>query len=205
MRLALASIACVPWMQGCSDAPTIELLRSPLSAYCTATVVGKGAKDVETDYLPHVVACENGNADTEALKAQAVAARTFLYYKKGTVQDGTSDQVYTCSTQPSQKHYEAVTATSGQVLVYSGVVICSFFVAGAKPSTAGCVAAAGDPDPTSTSPPPATRIRRAPRSTSPTTRARAAARSRRARWAGSTPRTSTTAAACPRTARTACR
>jgi MYXO-CTERM domain-containing protein len=153
MRPALASIVCVLSMQGCSDAPTVGMLRSPLAAYCTINVTGKGTKDVETDYLPHVVACENGNADTEALKAQAVAARTFAYYKiatAGAVKDGTGDQVYTCATQPSQKHYDAATATSGQVLVYSGVVICSFFVAGAKPAAASCVAAPGDPDPTGT-------------------------------------------------------
>jgi hypothetical protein len=139
-------------LAACDDY-AIGTLQRPLNAYCTVNVVGVGTKDVETDYLPHVVTCENGGADTEALKAQAIAARSFMYYKialSGSVKDGTSDQVYTCASQPSQKHYEAVAATAGQVLVYSNVVICSFFVAGAKPSTSDCVAAAGDPDPTST-------------------------------------------------------
>ncbi len=146
LPLALLLAACAP-----DDG--LRMLRLPVTAICSVTVEGKGAKDVETDYLPHVVTCENGAADGEALKAQAVAARTYMYYKvatSGSVKDGTSDQVYTCASQPSQKHYDAVKATSGQVLVWSNVVICSFFVAGAKPTAASCVAASGDPDPTNT-------------------------------------------------------
>lgn len=144
-----AVIACGP------EPEEIGYLRRPLTAFCSVDVIGKGTKDVETDYLPHVITCENGAADTEALKAQAVAARTYLYYKlqsSGTnsICDGQSCQVYTCSAQPQQKHYEAVKATSGQVLVYSSVVICAFYVAGAKPSTASCVPLSSDSDPTNT-------------------------------------------------------
>ena len=127
--------------------------RFPITAYCQANVLGTGWVDTETDYIPHVVACENGAAPYEALKAQAVAARTFLYYKMdgpGEIGDGTNDQVYTCANQPQQIHYDAAAATAGQVLRYSGVTICSFYVAGAIPSTGDCVAAPGDSDPTST-------------------------------------------------------
>jgi len=142
-------VACGP------EPEDIGYLRRPVTAFCSVDVTGKGTKDVETDYLPHVITCENGAADTEALKAQAVAARTYLYYKlqsSGTnsICDGQSCQVYTCSAQPQQKHYDAVKATSGQVLVYSGVVICAFYVAGAKPSTASCVPLSSDSDPTNT-------------------------------------------------------
>jgi len=145
----------VPALAACGDFDDgeINMLREPLTAQCKITVVGKGTKDLEGDYLPHVITCENGGAALEALKVQAIAARTFAYYKiasAGSVKDGTSDQVYTCSAQPQQKHYDAVKATSGQVLMWSNVVICSFFVAGAKPSTTNCVAKAGDPDPTGT-------------------------------------------------------
>jgi hypothetical protein len=135
------------------DDDDIQMLRLPLKAQCSITVVGKGTKDLEKDYLPHVITCENGGASFEALKVQAVSARTFAYYKiatAGSVKDGTSDQVYSCASKPQQKHYDAVNATAGQVLVWSNVVICSFFVAGAKPSTQSCVALASDPDPTST-------------------------------------------------------
>jgi MYXO-CTERM domain-containing protein len=141
-------------LAGCGDEGDVSWLRQPLSAFCTVDVTGKGTRQVETDYLPHVVACENGAADTEALKAQAVAARSYLYYKikqeGGSICDGTGCQVYTCSNKPQQKHFDAVRATSGQVLVYSGVVICGFYVAGAKPSTPTCEPLPTDPDPTKT-------------------------------------------------------
>jgi hypothetical protein len=155
MRHRVAGLVLLSGLVACGETDDgIARLVRPLQALCTVNVSGSGLKQVETDYLPHVVTCENGAADTEALKAQAVAARTFMYYKikteGGTIGDGQSDQVYTCSSQPQQKHYDAVNATAGQVLIYQGVVICSFYVAGAKPSTANCVAASGDSDPTST-------------------------------------------------------
>src|SRR6185295_12014089 len=57
--------------------------------------------DVEADYLPHVVMCENPDAPAESLKAQAIAARTFLAYttrrqRSPSIGDGQSDQVYSC-------------------------------------------------------------------------------------------------------------
>jgi MYXO-CTERM domain-containing protein len=149
LATAAALAACGPGL----DDDAFGSLALPLNAHCSINVVGKGTKDLESDYLPHVVNCENGGASAEALKVQAVSARTFAYYKiatAGSVKDGTSDQVYSCSSQPSQKHIDAVKATAGQVLVWSNAVICAFFVAGAKPSTTSCVAKASDPDPTST-------------------------------------------------------
>ncbi len=158
MRRLWPGLLALLLLAGCRDGFDVSRLSWPLSAQCTVEVQGKGTKDVETDYLPHVITCENGAADLEALKAQAVAARTYMYYKiatSGSVKDGTGDQVYTCGTQPAQKHLDAVKATSGQVLVYtpsgkSPLVICAFFVAGGKPSASSCVWASGDPDPTST-------------------------------------------------------
>jgi hypothetical protein len=142
--------ACGP----ADDGDDIAWRRHSLTAFCQVNVTGKGLKQVETDYLPHVIACENGGADMEALKAQAVAARSFMRYKikqnGGSICDSQSCQVYSCSNQPKQKHYDAVSATAGQVLVHSGVVICAFYVAGAKPSTNSCKALSSDPDPTNT-------------------------------------------------------
>ncbi len=143
----LLAVAC-----GMDQGPDLETRRQRIMAYCTVNLEGQSIP-TESDYLPHVVACENGSAPFEALKAQAVAARTFAYYKmdsSGILHDGTGDQVYTCSRQPQQVHYDAVNATAGQVLRYDSVTICSFFVAGAIPSTNDCVAAASDSDPTNT-------------------------------------------------------
>ncbi|HVO30450.1 MAG TPA: SpoIID/LytB domain-containing protein [bacterium] len=134
--------------------PTGTSTPAPIAAYCQITVTGKGVKAMEDDYLPHVVHCENGGAGPEALKEQAVAARSYAYYKietSGAVSDGQGDQVYTCSSGPTQAEIDAVNATRGQILVYHGDVIAAFFVAGAKPSNhTSCVATASDPDSTNT-------------------------------------------------------
>ena len=71
--------------------PLLGARESALTAYCEALVTGVGVVSVEDDYLPRVVSCENGGAPLEALKAQAVAARSYLYYKldrRGEIADG---------------------------------------------------------------------------------------------------------------------
>ncbi|MSP59966.1 MAG: hypothetical protein EXR72_06425 [Myxococcales bacterium] len=75
----------------CAPAEEYGVLEQPLAAYCTANVKGVGKVDTEKVYLPRVVHCENGGAPYEALKAQAIAARTYLYYKMetaGSIADG---------------------------------------------------------------------------------------------------------------------
>jgi MYXO-CTERM domain-containing protein len=133
------------WLAACGpEGATPEHVRKSaekLDAYCTAPVTGSGTLDVETDYLPHVVHCENGGAPYESLKAQAVAARSFLYYKMetaGSIGDGQGDQVYSCGSGPSQQQIDAVKETSGQFLSYQGVVICAFYVAGSKQTPPAC-------------------------------------------------------------------
>ncbi|MDX9720021.1 MAG: SpoIID/LytB domain-containing protein [Myxococcota bacterium] len=167
--LALISVAVL--LFACAEEPQDDRYsrRSlALQAYCTATVEmtpGDSSSriqvDVETDYIPRVIMCENGGADFEALKAQAVAARTYLYYTlnaNGHVKNGTVNQVYASSSSghcplsrsPSQAHFDAAAQTAGQVLMWDDVVICGFFVAGAIPSASSCIASSSDSDPTST-------------------------------------------------------
>jgi hypothetical protein len=130
-----------------------------LDAFCTARVVypSQGREVLaaaEDDYLPRVVACENGAADFQALKAQAVAARSYLYYRMqrtNSIEDGQQDQVYTCGRPPAARHYQAVAETAGEVLLNAqGNVIAAFYVAGAITTNPGCVPTAGDRDPTNT-------------------------------------------------------
>lgn len=147
--LLLATLA-----SGC-DAPAQlgwpGALGSGLESTCTIDVEGTGEVDFEADYLPHVVNCENGAADGEALKAQAVAARSYALYRlatgDGTIGDGEQDQVYSCGRTPGPQHVAAVQATRGQVLAYDDAVIAAFYVAGAIPSSAMCVATEADMDP----------------------------------------------------------
>ncbi len=132
----------------------------------TINVTGTGHVDTELDYVPNVVKCENGLASFEALKAQAVAARTFAYYKmnlQGFINDGTSDQVYSCAGSATAIHLQAAAATEGEVLyirdnvgAQSDVLIAAFYVAGAiptgpfNPAHPSAVPNPGDSDPTST-------------------------------------------------------
>ena len=132
-----------------ADGNHYDTTYGPLEAWCDAKVKGVGNVPVEGEYLAGVVRCENGGAPLEALKAQAVAARSYLYYKmntSGSIADGTSDQVYSCGKPPKDIHYQAVEETAGVVLRYKNTQVAAFYVAGSVPSTASCVAKAGDND-----------------------------------------------------------
>ncbi len=137
------------------------------SARPTINVTGSGNVATETDYVPNVCHCENGAASFEALKAQAVAARTFAYYKmnlQGFINDGTSDQVYSCAGSAGALQIAAAAATEGEILYVfdnigpttGDVLIASFYVAGAIPTgpfnavNPGIIHEAGDSDPTNT-------------------------------------------------------
>jgi hypothetical protein len=98
--------------------------------------------DVESDYLPKVVMCENPDAPYEALKAQAIASRSFLFFRTQgsstpSIRNGQADQVYTC---PANRNGALVTAavrqavadTRGMYMTYNGRIITSNFVSGAN-------------------------------------------------------------------------
>jgi hypothetical protein len=127
---------CTPVASGGQGNSSTDLSRVPQSV-----VVNGRTYDVESEYIPRVVMCENGFAPSEALKAQAIASRTYLTYRtRGestpTITDGQSDQVFTCSsnkngTYVSPEVMAAVQATNGQVVTHADTVIAGFYVAGA--------------------------------------------------------------------------
>jgi stage II sporulation protein D len=90
--------------------------------------------DIE-DYLKGVIASEvPQNWEFEALKAQAVAARTYALYQKRSagnrfyhVLATVSSQVYNGSSGERSNAVRAVLETRGIVLVYQGKVIPAFF------------------------------------------------------------------------------
>jgi peptidoglycan hydrolase-like amidase len=102
------------------------------------------ALDMESEYLPVVVASENLDAPFESLKAQAIAARTFAFYKKtyeprGTnydILDSELDQVYDperweiLTPEKQEQIRQAVRETNGIILKYANVIICSCYVSG---------------------------------------------------------------------------
>jgi hypothetical protein len=151
--------------QESSEGADLDTRVFPLEAPCMIMVDGVGMVDIEEDYIPGVVACENGNAPYEALKAQAVQARGFIYYKlfvagATSVSNSQSDQVYSCTSRlpngPAEIHKQAARETKGQFLTWKGKVIAPFYVAGAKPPSpdvndpVGSCIGTGGSDPTNT-------------------------------------------------------
>jgi hypothetical protein len=140
---ALAAAACA--QPGELEVGEVELA---VEAYCDAEVAGSGTLDVENVYLPQVIACENGGASLEALKSQAVSARSYLYYKlsrQGSIGDGQGDQVYSCGNPAGDVHRQAAAETSGEILMYQGSIIAAFYVAGAHQSGPDCRGGTDDP------------------------------------------------------------
>jgi len=86
-------------------------------------------------YLYSVLGAEmSADWPLEALKAQAVAARTYALYKRSTtansvfdVGDTTTWQVYKGLESEASSTQEAVQATAGQVMTYDGKVILAVF------------------------------------------------------------------------------
>lgn len=139
--LSITALAIVAGCSAPSEDEELDRSQSPLTAVCDANVRGVGLVPTEDQYLANVVHCENGGAPFEALKAQAIAARTYLYYKmetSGSIADGTGDQVYSCGAGPTAEQIKAVKDTAGQVLRYKGVTVCAFYVAGGAASPPAC-------------------------------------------------------------------
>jgi hypothetical protein len=140
LLLAIASLSAI----ACSATPDEQASETERFGKEGAALVDSiytvdGWMSLEDDYLPRVCTQENGAADIEALKAQAVAARTYLLRamrddaKLGTtskpVINGQSFQAYAGSA--SQRCIEATQATRGVVGRYGGELIIANYVAGA--------------------------------------------------------------------------
>lgn len=151
-RVAAALLGLAALGGGCGQGDEVTLphgiaergdaIKAPLAkAYCEVNVKGKGVKKTEDDYLPHVLACENPDADAESLKAQAIAARSALYWSVasyGSICDGQACQVYGCGKQPEARHIQAVKDTAGMYLSYGGLLTYGFYVNGSSKLDAGC-------------------------------------------------------------------
>lgn len=126
----------------------VQKVPAPLAAaHCDVNVEGQGVIDMEADYLPHVITCENGGANLEALKAQAIAARSVAYYAvetEGSICDSQGCQVYSCGNEPTDLAYQAVMETSGLYLMYDSTLTYGFYVAGdSNTAPPACVGVSG--------------------------------------------------------------
>lgn len=130
-----------------SPPPTSQVPAPLPSAHCEVNVTGTGVIDLEEVYLPGVVTCENGGANIEALKAQAIAARSVAYYNmetEGEICDSQGCQVFSCGNDPLPAAIEAVQATSGMYLMYNSTLTYGFYVAGDNNTSGpGCVGQSG--------------------------------------------------------------
>jgi|GEM_PF-1366846 len=140
---SLAGVACSAEVgTGETVGQRQEALGAPSQAFCTIPVSGRGKKAMETDYIPHVITCENGGADFEALKAQAIAARSVAYYAmltQGSICDSQGCQVYSCGATPSERAQRAARETAGMYLSHAGTLTYAFYVAGDSGASApGC-------------------------------------------------------------------
>lgn len=127
--------------------PTMQVPAPLATAYCDVNVIGTGVIDLEEVYLPGVVTCENGGADLEALKAQAISARSVAYYNmatEGEICDSQGCQVFSCNNDPSALAIQAVQETSGMYLMYNSTLTYGFYVAGDNNTSGpGCVGSSG--------------------------------------------------------------
>lgn len=140
--------------------PQDEIIQEKEEKINTIKVLNPNTTEIFTmdleEYIIGVVAAEMpATFDLEALKAQAVAARTFAIYKQNhTKQDydviiGTSDQAFNNLEEMQNKwkeNYEtnfnkiqnAVINTKGEILTYEGQVIESFYFAMSNGYTERC-------------------------------------------------------------------
>lgn len=102
------------------------------------------------EYLYGVLTVEMGpDWPLEALKAQAVASRTYALKfinpsRDYDVTDGAEMQVYNGTTKINPRIIEAVTATRGEVLKYKGRLVTAFFHACCGGHTSSAASAWGD-------------------------------------------------------------
>ncbi len=125
-----------PSVLGSPEQPPLEVVAPLPGAHCETHLVDTGVDKwipTETDYLPHVIQCENGGANLEALKAQAIAARSVLYYAmetSGHICDSQGCQVYSCNANPNALQLQAVEETAGIYMMYNDTLTYGFYVAG---------------------------------------------------------------------------
>lgn len=97
---------------------------------------GQGIREIQLErYLAGVLVKEIGDHwPLEALKAQAVASRTYALYRKEhprderfDLTDDVLDQVFEETSHPSQPIVRAVRETTGEVLKFEGQILSAFF------------------------------------------------------------------------------
>jgi hypothetical protein len=141
--LALAAFGCAATGGGGDDTDEGDGVKG--AGLTDSVYTEDGWMSLDDEYVPRVCTQENGAADYEALKVQAVAARTYLLRamrddsKLGTtakpVGNGEFFQAY--ASTASQACIDATNETRGLVGKYQGQFIIANYVAGSKVNADG--------------------------------------------------------------------
>jgi hypothetical protein len=125
LSLSLVFAAACGGSDSGMDLSTVEQsVRPPDEASCTIKVQNLDPVSLEDVYLPTVLACESAaSAGPEALRALAVAARSYAYYRilmYGWICDSQGCQVYTCGRYNWNRTGSSVLQTSLGSIIEQG-------------------------------------------------------------------------------------
>lgn len=147
LGFALGLAACASDTEKATDGDEIHTEDNDASKVGAGQVrTSAGILDIETQYLPRVVEGEIAGVTSspEALKAQAVAARTYLLRQmKDRPGLGTTTSVpcgpsfQACASTASAASKAAVAATKGETVTFQGALITGNYDAGAHADTDG--------------------------------------------------------------------
>lgn len=118
-----------------------EVKTKDISGFCTIKT-DLGDKEIQA-YLTNVVSCEAAySAGIEAMKAQAIAARSFALYtnhhQKRPLRSSQQDQHYGCGRPIRDLARQAVKETAGVVAQYNETLVALFYKAGSEQQTNAC-------------------------------------------------------------------
>lgn len=137
--LIIALVASLAFFAPAKELFNKEFQNEEKEVYVSVTVDGEVQKILLDDYLLGVVAGEMpASFELEALKAQVVASRTFVYSRLLSVDNTTNSQVYLDDEQIKaswQQQYDeykekvqkAITETKGEIMTYHGECISALF------------------------------------------------------------------------------
>lgn len=112
-----------------------------ISGFCKVKT-DRGQIDID-EYLASVVSCEAAySAGLEALKAQAIAARSFALHvnfaQNRPLRSSQADQHYACGRPVRELARQAVKETTGVVAQYNETLVALFYKAGSERQSATC-------------------------------------------------------------------
>ena len=126
------------WKPSGEPAPEAQPITIRIKMTRDENITVYGAEEISLDieeYLRGVVPSEMyESTNIEALKAQAICARTYAYYRRNSVLSDTTNHqsFHSGKIGKNPRSDEAITETNGQVLTYNGKLVNCFYCASNK-------------------------------------------------------------------------